>query len=314
MARRTQRGGRPGRGALVAAASLFFAADASAQAVSGYVPHRVYDVRGAAFIDFETLAARGAAVDVVFFGELHGHEPGHRLQHALLEALQRRGGGSLSLEMFERDVAELLDAYVAGTLAEGELLAGARPWPRYASDYRPLVEHARAHGWPVSAANAPRALASLVGREGLAAIAMLPPQQRRFVASELVCPDDAYRARFIAEMQRHPMGPPGSPEEEAARAQRFYEAQCIRDETMAESIVALLDAGAPRPIVHVTGAFHTDHGDGIPDRVLRRRVDTPMLTVTLVPVADLDALDPAAHRARADYLLFTLRPDPAPSP
>jgi uncharacterized iron-regulated protein len=279
---------------------------------SGYTPHRVYDVAGGVFIDFETLAARAAHVDVVFFGERHGHGPTHRLQHALLEALARRGSASLSLEMFERDAATLLDEYVAGAADLETLLAGARPWPRYATDYHALVEEARTRGWRVSAANVPRPIASRIAQAGLAALDTLPPAERAYLARELHCPDDDYRTRFIAEMARHPVGT-SDDETEALRYQRYYESQCVKDETMAESIVMLLGTDAARPVVHVNGAFHSDHRDGVPARVLRRDASVTMLTLTSVPVADLDDIDPAPHTARADYLLFTLAP-PAPTP
>jgi uncharacterized iron-regulated protein len=282
-------------------------APSAAVTSSGYVPHRVYDVAAAAFIDFETLAARAASADVVFFGERHGLGPGHRLQHALLEALFRRGGATLSLEMFERDVAPVVDAYAAGDVSTRRLLAEARPWPRYETDYRPAVDFARHVRWQVIAANVPREIAALVAREGLAGLDGLPAAQRAHVAAELHCPADEYRERFIAEMRRHPMGEPGTVEEEAAREQRYYESQCVKDETMAESIAGALVAGAPRPVVHLTGAFHSDHGDGIPARLQRRMPGVSMLSLTLVPVADLDGADPTPHVTRADYILFTLQ-------
>lgn len=72
-----------------------------------------------------------------------------------------------------------------------------------------------------------------------------------------------------------------------------------------ESYAADGAAGTRGPVVHLTGAFHSDHGDGIP-RVCcaGRRVQT--ITLTVVPVDDLRASDPAPHRARADYLLFVV--------
>jgi uncharacterized iron-regulated protein len=273
---------------------------------SGYTPHRVFDTAAGEYIDFETLAARAAAADVVFFGERHGHAPGHRLQHALLEGLLRRGGATLSLEMFERDVAPIVDAYVAGSIDRARLLAQARPWPRYTTDYAPLVDFARRAGWRTVAANVPRTLAGHVAQEGLGALDRLDPAVRRHAAADLYCPDDAYRDRFVEEMRRHPMGGPDTAEAERAREQRYYESQCVKDETMAESIARVLAEGSTRPVVHVTGAFHSDHGDGIPVRVLRRAPDARVITLTLVPVADLDAVDVAPHAARADYLLLTL--------
>jgi uncharacterized iron-regulated protein len=272
---------------------------------SGYTPHRVYDVASGDYIDFEALAARAAAADVVFFGEQHGHAPAHRLQHALLEALARRGGATLSMEMFERDVAGLVEGYAAGTVALDTLIARARPWPRYATDYHPLVEEARRQGWRVVAANVPRPLASRIAQEGIGVLQMLPPAQRAHAAAALECPDDEYRTRFIEEMSRHPTGNADA-EAEAARYQRYYESQCAKDETMAESIVAALQAGATKPVVHVNGAFHSDFGDGVPVRVRRRAPGTRILILTSVQAGDLDTADPAPHATRADYLLFTL--------
>jgi uncharacterized iron-regulated protein len=282
---------------------------------SGYTPHRVYDVAARAFIDFETLAARAAAADVLFFGERHAHPPTHRMQHALLESLARRGGATLSLEMFERDVAAVVAAYVADEVDHAAFLAASRPWSRYFPDYHPLVEHARAHGWQVVAANVPRDVAGLVAQDGLDALDGLDDATRAHIAAEIDCPNDAYRARFIEEMARHPSTDGSDVDTGSAevRRQRYYEAQCVKDETMAESIAAAAAGGAARPIVHVTGSFHSDRGDGIPARVRRRMPGLTMLSITSVPIADLDAADPAPHLERADFLLFTLAPQDPPA-
>jgi uncharacterized iron-regulated protein len=284
----------------------------TAGAPTSYTPHRVYDVAGGAFIDFETFAARAAGHDVVFFGERHGHSPTHRMQHALLEALARRGGATLSMEMFERDVADIVAGYAAGDVEHSTFIAESRPWPRFFSDYHALVEEARNRDWQVIAANVPREIAALVAREGLDALEALEPARRAFAAADLHCPDDAYRARFVEEMNRHPSSTDESEDAAETRNQRYYESQCLKDETMAEAIFDALQQGAARPVVHVTGAFHSDHGDGIPVRLRRRSPDVTILTLTSVPVADLDAADPLPHIQRADYLLFTLGTESAP--
>src|ERR671912_1253030 len=123
-----------------------------------YVPERVYDTRQQAFVDFEVMLAGIMDVDVVFVGEMHDDPNTHRLEAAILDGLQRRKRAPVvSLEMFERDAQPALDAYLAGRITEEEMLKTSRPWPRYATDYRPLVERAKAAGWPVIAANVPRA-------------------------------------------------------------------------------------------------------------------------------------------------------------
>ena len=240
-----------------------------------YVPERVFHTGRNAFSDFEALIADVARADVVFVGEQHDDPNTHRLEEALLQGFRRREIiATVSLEMFERDVQRLLDEYLARSIPEEEFLKESRPWPRYASDYRPLVEFAREHGWRVLAANVPRKHASAVAKDGLAVLDDLTPAERSLIARDIECPFDGYFDRFVESMGSHPM--PGadnlSAEDRRAMHERFYFAQCIKDETMAASIVRVLQQPdrTPGPIVHYTGAFHSDFFAGAAERVRRR--------------------------------------------
>ncbi len=127
-------------------------------------------------LGMEAMVAALSRADVIAFGEQHDDPGTHRAEAALLDLMGRSNRPVVvSLEMFERDVQPALDAYLAGRISEGEFLATSRPWPNYASDYRPLVEMAKARGWPVIASNVPRPLASAVGRQGLAMLDTLQP-------------------------------------------------------------------------------------------------------------------------------------------
>src|SRR6478752_8371909 len=130
------------------------AASQPAQDPPAYVPERVYDTRSKAFGDFESMLASLARVDVVIVGEQHDDPNTHRLELAVLQGLRRRKVSvQVSLEMFERDVQPAVDAYLAGGSSEAQFRDTSRPWPRYATDYRPLVELGKESGWPVVAAN-----------------------------------------------------------------------------------------------------------------------------------------------------------------
>ncbi len=281
-----------------------------------YVPQRVFDSRKKKFTDFETMLAELARNQVVFVGEQHDDRNTHRLEVAMLEGLMRRRGQlTVSLEMFERDAQQLLSSYLAGTISEQDFLSQSRPWPRYATDYRPIVELARAHGWPVIAANVPRRLANQVSKEGLDSLQKLSPADRGYVAQAIECPSDDYRKRFVATIGAHPM--PGAEKMSAADAdamqQRFYQAQCIKDETMAEAIAAASGPGHPL-IVHYNGAFHSDYTLGTAMRVKRRLKDARVAVVSVIPVDDLDTLQKPSkdERKMADYLVFTVKPRPSP--
>jgi uncharacterized iron-regulated protein len=280
-------------------------------AQSSYVPERVYDSRRGEFSDFEAMLAELAKADVVFVGEQHDDPNTHRLELAVLEGLARRGHAViLSLEMFEKDVQETLDHFVMGHLEEEDFLKTTRPWPRYATDYKPLVDFAIEKSWPVVAANVPRPIASEVARGGLEVLQAKSPDERRLFAADLRCPlKDDYFRRFAEAMGEHPGG------DDAAKqrtTERYYYSQCVKDETMAESIaqaVAAAPMGARRIVVHVNGAFHSDFGQGTAERTRRRMPGKRVAILSMLPVADLDAVDPSRNeRKRADYLVYTYRP------
>jgi uncharacterized iron-regulated protein len=110
------------------------------------------------------LLNRLARADILVFGEQHDDPETHRAEYETIASIASLGRPVvLSLEMFERDVQPALNDYLAGRITEPEFLARTRPWPNYATDYRPLVELARANHWPVIAANVPRPLASAGG-------------------------------------------------------------------------------------------------------------------------------------------------------
>lgn len=278
-----------------------------------YVPHRVVETRARQFRDFEMMAADLARADVVFFGEQHDDPATHAMQLALLEAIaRRRDNVVLSLAMFERDVEDVLRTYLAGWMTEEEFLALSRPWPRYASDYRGLVELARNQGWRVVAANIPRPMASAVGRAGLGYLDTIPALARGWASREFACPEsnDEYFRRFTATMQGFGTshGGPADPAAAQAALVRIYQAQCIKDETMAESIAAAWQPGTL--VIHMNGAFHSDFHLGTVNRTRDRLPrGTRIRVITGMPVTDLDAVDRRAERRRADWLVYVLRPE-----
>jgi uncharacterized iron-regulated protein len=275
---------------------------------------RAVEVSSGSNLAFDELVRRVSSADVVFFGENHDDPETHRVEFGLLDALGSGGRPVvLSLEMFERDAQQLLNAYLAGRISEAEFLAKSRPWDRYVTDYRPMVELAKEKGWPVIAANVPRPMASAVGRKGLAALDTLTPAERTWAARDIQCPDDAYKTRFMESMRGHGSGgaaPAAGDTLPTAVAQRYYLAQCIKDETMAESIVDGRRDGAI--VVHYDGAFHSDYRQGTVDRVRRRAPNLRLVVITAVPVVDPAAATLKDHAARADYIVFTRRIPPKP--
>ena len=298
---------------------------------SGYTPHRVYKSGDKRFSDFEAMLAEIARADVALVGEQHNDPATHHIERAILEGLARRRGNVIvAMEMFERDTQASLDEYLAGRLNEEDFLKNSRPWPNYMSDYRPLVEFARAHGWKVVASNTPRRMAVQVSREGLSAARPDSEAERKLIAAEFSCPMDDYFKRFTEAMSNgHPHSEAAQKqgeeekqidkkEEEQRRAvlERFYYAQCVKDETMSESIANALangpngqDGAQIRPlVVHFNGQFHSDYRLGTASRAVRRLPKANVKVISVIPVENLDTINPDEYRKRGDYIIFTLKP------
>ena len=268
-----------------------------------YVPQRVFDTRQKGFSDFESMLADLARADAVFVGEQHDDPNTHRLELAIVEGLTRRGVPVVvAMEMFERDVQASLDQYAAGTITEEQFLKASRPWPRYATDYRPILEFAKANKLAIVASNVPRRVASEVGKVGMSAVEKLAGADRALAAREMPCPaSGSYYDRFLKAMGNH-----------AGTTSNFYFAQCVKDETMGESVAETFHKTAGRvAIVHFDGAFHSDFGEGTADAARRRMPGRRIAVVSILPVADIDAAKPSDDDLkRADYLLYTVGKKP----
>jgi uncharacterized iron-regulated protein len=256
-------------------------------------------------VELAEAAERILASDVAFLGELHDNQAGHDFYAALAErvlelAAEHDRPVSLSLEMFERDSQDLLDGYLAGRLTEEQFLAAARPWPDYARHYRPLVEAFRRAGGAVIAANVPRRVAARIGREGFES-----GRGSVFAAHGVDLREGEYKRRFMETMSAmagHGMAM------SAASLERFYAAQVVKDDTMAESIAEHL-AGAPEGtlVLHACGRFHSDYGLGTVERLTARRPDLEVLVFSMSPRADAVA-DLSGTPPTGDFVLSVPEP------
>jgi len=344
--------------ALVGAAGT--PADAAAQDHPSVLPdtaytpgaYRVFTGAGEPARLEDVVRAMGGQ-EVVFIGETHDDPTGHMLERELLAlayaaygtpegqrepgAAARSEGGAavrvdagraralaLSLEAFERDVQLVLDEYLAGLVTETAFLTDSRPWPRYLTDYRPLVEFAKEHGLEVIAANAPRRYVSRVTQQGRAALHDLPP-----AALELLPPlpygqpSPAYRDQWIAVISEVMAGeamkcgvpveqPPAHAGAHANMGNQLH-SQVLWDASMAFRIARHLDAQADAQsdaerdalVLHVVGGFHVARGTGTPEHLEAYRPGTRAMVVMLRPVADVDTFEAAPAGQWGDFVIQT---------
>ncbi len=306
---------------------------------TAYVPgdYRVFTGSGEPASLDDVVAAMGAN-DVVFIGETHDDPTGHMVEARLLEDAWKRFGATsptdsasgppraaegqpgrtvaLSLEFFEHDVQPVVDEYLAGLITETAFEEASRPWPRYASDYRPLIELAREHGIDVVAANAPRRYVTRVSLHGRESLADLPAYARANLpplpygeASE------AYKQQWIQTISdvmaqegtkcgvpvEHPSAPMGSHHQMGNQ----LDSQVLWDATMGWWISRYLDAHPHALVLHMVGGFHVERGTGIPEQLEAYRPGVRAMVVSLRPVENVDAFEPAPGGQWGDFVIQT---------
>lgn len=256
-------------------------------------------------IGLDKLAAQLQKYDIVFFGEWHDNVALHQAEADLAAALFTKDPRLLlSFEMFERDVQNWLDAYLKGDIGEEEFLANSRPWGNYATDYRPLVEFARQKGLSCVAANVPRRLAGKAARAGAGFEEELPPEDRVLMALKVNAPNGQYRDNFLATMQANAMH---GDAQDTELYDRLYFAQCLKDDTMAESVLQYRERYPKRLILHFNGDFHSAGFLGTVERVRWRNRKVKIAVIS--PLETNSPWPENAHKTATYFIRVPVAPE-----
>jgi uncharacterized iron-regulated protein len=253
-------------------------------------------------LSFEAFVKAVAQAQVVAVGEEHYHPEIQAFELRLLQALvqHRPQRVALAMEFLERDMQSAVDAYLSGNSDAATLQTQVKATPAFIEYYFPLVQYARQAGVPLLALNVPRSLARRVTKEGLQAVAesLLPPE-RAYMAATFLPITPQYRTYFLqAVAAAHPLA--------EEQRDRFVEAAHLKDDTMAESLVAFLERAADMTVLAIAGRFHFDYGVAIPALLRQRRPHVTIQRVTAMAVAADDIIDlrDLVREALADYVWF----------
>jgi uncharacterized iron-regulated protein len=301
------------------ASILLFTALAAQLAAGAQAPaphYRAFDAQGNA-VTLRTVVEALERADVLFVGETHDDRVAHLLEAELLRRADEAYGAAsakpravaLSLEMFERDVQAVLDEYLAGLITERHFLLGSRPWGNYETDYRPLVEYARAHRLPVIAANAPARYVSRVSSRGPDSLRALPQAAIKSWLPPLPFPaaSEGYAAKFDRFTRGGAAAAPATTQANPHGGLHLLEAQTLRDASMAYAISEYLKRGRDPLVVQVNGAFHSEERLGVPEQLARYRPKARAVVVTIVPAEGFPDFDAGLGRL-GDFVIIT---DPA---
>ena len=254
---------------------------------------QIVDLKAGKTVSFDCLMEQLESVRLVFVGENHDIPEHHLIQVQILQGLMLRYNvPAVGMEFFHRPAQGIVDEYMEGGMVETaflEKIQWEKTWGFPYHFYRPLIVQIREKNGALLAINVPRKVVRKIARSGLAG---LNKEERSQVARELDLNNEehkAYMKKIFGGHSHHGI----------QHFDFFYEAQCVWDETMAETIADYLKNN-PGPMVVFAGNGHIVNQFGIPDRV-KRRLNIPMATIVVSPLTEQLHID----REMADYLWLT---------
>jgi uncharacterized iron-regulated protein len=195
----------------------------------------------------------------------------------------------LGAEMIEADNQKQLNAYLADEMNQKQLDSTARLWSNYKTDYKPLVDFAKANKLPFIATNIPRRYASMVHKKGFEALEALTDEEKSWMAP-LPMPYDKNLPGYTQMMTM--MGEHTSP--------NMPKAQASKDATMAHFIIKNRQPNSV--FIHFNGSFHSDNFDGINWYLRKYQPEVKIVTIATVEQNEVDDLE-KEHLNKADFIL-----------
>ncbi len=256
-------------------------------------------------LDMSVLTQELLNYDVVFFGELHDDSLLHHLEAELFNNLVTADKNfNLSMEMFERDNQAELTNYIKGKSDYQEFSNKVRLWSNHITDYEPLLKIAKNHKRDVIAANVPRVYASKLAKEGEEGLNNIIDKEKEYFAKKLVVLDDRYKKEFYETMQG--MMDHGMPNKSGNdMILNIYKAQCLKDDTMAESINNYLSLNKGKKILHINGDFHSRYYLGTAQKLALMNKNLKIAVISPVAFSLEDKLDWSPDYTDAgDYLIL----------
>jgi uncharacterized iron-regulated protein len=247
-------------------------------------------------INIKTIIDENPYAKVFYVGESHTSYAHHENQMEFIRRLNESGKKlAIGLEMIQKPFQQALDDYVAGRITEKKMLETTEYYTRWKFDFRmymPVFRYAKENGIPLVALNTPQEITKKVSAGG---IKSLEPEDIKQIPDSIEYTDGAYRENLTTIFAMHPM---------AKDFDKFYEAQILWDETMADTADKYMKANPDRLMVILAGNGHIRYKSAIPERLFRRNL------LNYVAVVQDEENRPGV----ADYVLYPAQAEYDASP
>jgi uncharacterized iron-regulated protein len=239
----------------------------------------------------QQIIDRLKTANVVYLGETHDRLSDRQQQLAIIQALFKHNSQlAIGMEMFQRPAQPLLDLYLAGKITAAELRKQSefdKRWGFKWESYLPLLEFAKANRLPVIALNTPTEITRKAAKQGLES---LTPTERQYIPplDQIDRSNVKYQQMILGSYRQHA----GVVSIASKSFDRFYTAQLLWDETMADRVANFAKNNPRHQTIVIAGSSHIIYGYGIPDRVLRRMGSNKFTHKTVLLSADNLLLQP----------------------
>lgn len=241
---------------------------------------------------FESVVEIAGQHEAIFFGELHNNSIAHWLQLQMLKQLHENGKEVvLAGEFFERDDQLNIEEWFAGKMTDKTFETESKLWNNYMLDYKPLMLYAKKNNIPFIGSNIPRKYASLVSRQGLAALDSLSEEAKRYFAPLPIEVDKSLPGYVGMKDMMHGSG---------MNVDFMVEAQAVKDATMAFSLFDYLGKG--KTILHINGSYHSNNYEGILWYLKKHNPKTRILTINTVEQENIHTLEEKT-KGTADFII-----------
>ena len=216
--------------------------------------------------------------DVLLFGEYHDNSVAHWLELEITKDLIDKKNLVLGAEMLEADNQKQVNQYVKAEINQKKLDSTARLWPNYKTDYKPLVDFAKAHNLTFVATNIPRRFASLVFKNGFEALDQLSDEEKSWIAPIPILYDATLPGyvKIVQEMGGH-------------GGENLPKAQAAKDATMAYFINKNRTENSL--FIHYNGSYHSDNFEGIYWYLKQQNPNLKIVTIATVSQKDISKLE-----------------------
>ncbi len=243
--------------------------------------------------DYSQLLLEAKKADIILFGELHDNPICHWLQKELTQDLytDKKEKIVLGAEMFEADDQIAIDEYLSGRVSEKTFKDEVKVWNNFSTDYKPLLDFAKANKLKFIATNIPRRYASLVYFRGMASLDSINPEAKKWMASWPIKYDSTLKC--YKEIYENAGGHGG---------QNLPKSQAIKDATMAYFILKNWSKG--QTFIHFNGAYHSNNHQGIEWYIKQQNLSLKVLVISSTEQKDIHVLEDEA-KAIGDFIICT---------